>query len=104
MTPLEKQSAIKNKGEFLRNLIIEFFHFVKSQSEEDTEAHVKADAKFRSLDDQWRRVCQAKDCKFMKLRNDAFQTEVFKLINKPQENMVGIKTDGKVIKMEANGL
>src|ERR1035437_33492 len=80
MTQSEKKLALQKKVDFLKLLIFEFMTFVKNQKEDDKEAPAKADAKFKDLNTQWRRVCQSKDCAYMHLRNNAFYTNVFKLM------------------------
>ena len=81
MTPQEKKIELDNKRFFLQNLIIEFMHFVKSLKEDDEDCVVKTNAKFKDLDTQWRRVCQAKECRYMKLRNDAFAVHLQKILD-----------------------
>ena len=76
MSDRNKRREVERIQDYLNLLIIDFMHFVKSQSDKDPLANQKCDDKFKALNQKWKDCCHQKDCAWMKLNTSEFANRI----------------------------
>ncbi len=83
-TNREAKRISESYSDFLQLLIVDFLHFVKRQDENDEQAHIKVDAKYKELNQRWKNKCHGAGKEFMQKHVNLFAEELQKLA-KPKD-------------------